>query len=79
MLLTKDGVPKDPYRRRHVCEAHFVVQAEKGKRIPNKSPGERELGVVQEALSWSPIPVRADLLRRPAAPLTERIRSKTHH
>ena len=62
----------------HVCQARFVVQAAKGQRIPNKSPGERELGVVQEARSWRPIPMRADLLRRPAMPLAERIRSGTH-
>ena len=29
--------------------------------------------------NWHPIPVRADLLRRPAVPLAERIRSGTHH
>ena len=64
---------------RHVCQARLEVQAAKGQRIPNKSPGERELEVVQEARSWRPIPVRADLLRRPAVPLAERIRSGTHH
>ena len=42
-------------------------------------PGERELKVVQEAQSWCPIPVRADLLRRPAAPFTKRVWSGTHH
>ena len=51
---------------RHVCQAHLVVQVAKGQRIPCKSPGEQELGVVQEARSWRSIPVRADLLRRPA-------------
>ena len=51
---------------RHVCQARFVVQVAKGQHIPCKSPGERELGVVQEARSWRPIPVKADLLRRPA-------------
>ena len=52
---------------RHVCQARFVVQVTKGQRIPCKLLGERELGVVQEARSWHPIPVRADLLRHPAA------------
>ena len=47
--------------------------------VPYKSPDEQELGGVQEARSWRPIPVRADLLRRPAAPLAKRIRSGTHH
>ena len=63
----------------HVCQARFVFQAEKGQRIPNKSPGERELGVVQEARSLHPIPTRADLLRHPAVPIIKRIRSGTHH
>ena len=38
----------------HVCQARFVAQADKGQRISHKSPGERELGVVQEARSWRP-------------------------
>ena len=54
---------------RHVCLARSEVQAEKGQQVPCKSPGERELGVVQEAWSWRPIPVGTNLLRRPAAPL----------
>ena len=34
---------------RHVCQARLVIQSKKGQRIPSKPPGERELGVVQEA------------------------------
>ena len=57
---------------RHVYQACSEVQAEKGQRIPCKSPGEQDFGFVQEARSWRPIPVGADLLRCPAAPLAER-------
>ena len=64
---------------RHVCQARFEVQAKKGQRVPCKSPGERELGVVQEARFWRPIPVREDLLHSPAAPLAKRVRSRIHH
>ena len=63
----------------HVCQARFVVQADKGQCISHKSPGERELGVVQEAQSRRPIPMRANLLRRPASPLAEMIRSGTRY
>ena len=39
--------------------------------------GEWELGVVQEARFWRPIPMRADLLRRSTASLAKRVRSGT--
>ena len=63
----------------HICQARFEVQAEKGQHVPCKSPGERELGVVQEARSWRPILVGADLLRHPVVLLAKRVRSGTHH
>ena len=63
----------------HVCQARCEVQAEKGQHVPCQPPGERELGVFQETRTWRPIPVGADHLNRPAVPLTERIRSGTHH
>ena len=53
----------------HVCQARTEIQAEKGQRVPCKPPGERELGIVQEVRTWRPIPLGADLFRRPAAPL----------
>ena len=59
----------------HVCQARSEAQAEKGQWVPCKSPGERELGIVQEARTWHPIPLGTDLHRRPAVPLTERVRS----
>ena len=64
---------------RHVCQARSEVQAEKGQPVPCRPPGERELGIVQEARTWRPIPMEADLLRRSAEPLTERVRSGAHH
>ena len=63
----------------HVCQAHSEAQAEKGQCVYCKPPGERELGIVQESRTWSPIPMGANLLRRPAAPLTERVRSGSHY
>ena len=38
----------------------------RGNAFRTSRQGERELGVVQEARSWRPIPVRADLLCRPS-------------
>ena len=55
------------------------VPAEKGQRVPCKPPGERELGVVQETRTWHPIPVRADLPRRPPVTFLERLQSGAHH
>ena len=63
----------------HVCQAFSEVQAKKGQRDTCKRPGEPEHGIVQEARTWHLIPVGADLLRRSAAPLTERVRSGAHH
>ena len=40
-----------------------------------KPPIERELGIVQEARTWRPIPMEADLLPLPVVRLTERVRS----
>ena len=50
----------------HVYQARFEVQVEKGQHVPCKPLGEKELGIVQEARIWRPIPMGADLLRRPA-------------
>ena len=63
----------------HVCQAHSEAQAEKGQCVLCKPPGVRELRIVQEAQSWRPIPMEADLLRCPAEPLTERVRGGAHH
>ena len=63
----------------HVCQSHFVIQAEKGPRVPCESPGEREFGVVQEGRSWPPIPIQVNFLHRPADPIHERIRSGAQH
>ena len=46
---------------RHISQTHFDCT-----RVPCKPPGELELGVVQEARTWRPIPLRANLLQRPA-------------
>ena len=53
----------------HVCQVTLKC----------KSPGERELGVVQDARSWRPIPEGTDLIRRPAAPHAKWVRSGTYH
>ena len=63
----------------HVCQASSEVQTEKGQRVPWKSPCERELRIVQKVRTWHPISMGADLLRRPAAPLTERVWSGANH
>ena len=44
----------------HVCKVCYVIQSEKGQCVPSKLPGELELGVVQEALIWLPVPLRAN-------------------
>ena len=62
-----------------VCQASSEVQAEKEQRVLCKPPGERRLGTVQEARTWCPIPMGADLLRCPAAPFTGRVRGRAHH
>ena len=59
-------------------QARFEIQAEKWQRVPWKPPGERELEIIQEARTWCPIPMGADLLRLPAVPLSERDRSGAH-
>ena len=63
---------------KHICRARSEVQAEKEQRILCKSPGERELGVVQEGWSWRPIPMGANLHHCPAAPLAKRARNGIH-
>ena len=64
---------------RHVCQTRFECPVSKGQCVLCKPLGERELGVVQKAWTWCPIPLRANLLQRPAESLHERIRSETHH
>ena len=51
-----------------------------GKRqhILSKPPGERELRIVQEARTWCPIPLGANILERPAESLHEQISSGTN-
>ena len=44
-----------------------------------QATGERELGVVQEARTWHPIPIWVNLLHRSAKPIHERIWSGAHH
>ena len=64
---------------RHVYQARLKGLVSQGQRILGKPLGERELGVVQEARTWRSIPLRANLLQRPAELLHERTRSETHH
>ena len=63
----------------YVCKARLVIQAENGQPIPCKPPGERELRVIQEARTWSPVPISANFLLRPAEPVLERIQSVAHY
>ena len=63
---------------RHACQARFESPVGKRQHIPGKPPGERPLSF-QEARTWRPIPLRANLLHQPVESLHERIRSGTHH
>ena len=60
---------------RHVCSACSVSPVAEGQHIPGEPPDERELGIVQEARAWRPIPLGANLPQRPAEPLLQRIRN----
>ena len=62
-----------------VCQACSVSPVAEGQRITGKPPGERELGVVQEARAWRPIPLGANLPQRPAEPLLQTIRNGALH
>ena len=51
----------------------------KEQRVPCKTTGEQELGIIQEARTWCPIPMRANFLHRLVELIHERIESRAHH